>query len=509
MVFAAQRIRAVSPSANITFVSDKTSLADVDRRTLGALFNVLIRSDTAMPDIGRTESMGFRLQKLRGMVLTPYARTIYMDSDTFLCRSVDELFAVLRRVDVACAHGGRGNHSGASAGVLAYASTLASAALWKAWEAEYRSVMHVSRREQPSFQRALALATESHGLRIEKLALSYNCRNVRDCLPARLKDGQTAQCSIIHAHDFAESVTHWRNVENSDSRHKKRQYTSPCPMLSGGHRLIVILYPPSKRQLPWSEATVHALSALTLDNDFSLCDLRALGTVDDAKKGVNHCVAKSNRYSVVVTASFEPSAVNLEGAVTFAISRHPLARLRAVLDDLDLESRQSLELCVATPGAKNCFGIHKDLAPNADVAWFCAHSPQCSDKALRDDPEAAYATAIDNVRDNFLAVGVADAMWETAREFERALPSHFLRLATKLGSPRSRRGALPVELKRAFLAANDLDLRLYTSIHDNLKARKLKCPVDYVNPTDVKAHSRRLYGESTVPEKEALLRRVR
>lgn len=483
MVFAAQRIRAVSPSANITFVSDKTSLADVDRRTLGALFNMLIRSDAAMPDIGRTESMGFRLQKLRGMGLTPYARTIYMDSDTFLCRSVDELFAVLRRVDVACAHGGRGNHSGASAGVLAYASTPASAALWEAWEAEYRSIMHVSRREQPSFQRALALATESHDLRIEKLALSYNCRNVRDCEPARLKDGRTARCSIIHAHDFAESVTRWRNAETSDSRQARWQYTSPCPMLSGGHRIVLILSPPSMRRLPWSEATVHALGALTLDNDFSLCDLRALGTGEDARNGVKACVAKSNKYSVVVVASFEPSDENVEGAVALAVSRHPLARLRAVLDNVDVEIRRSLELCVSMPGANNCFGQRSDLAPNADVAWFCAQSPQCSDRALRDDPEAAFAAAADNIRDKFLAVGVADAMWESVREFERALPSHFLRLSTKFWLPRPRRASLSAELKRAFLAANDLDLRLYNYVQDRLKARKLKCPVDDVNPT--------------------------
>ena len=68
------------------------------------------------------DSQGFRLQKLRGGLASPYERTIFLDSDTRACKDPGAtLFPLLRNTDVACVWGGRGNHSGASAGVLAFA----------------------------------------------------------------------------------------------------------------------------------------------------------------------------------------------------------------------------------------------------------------------------------------------------------------------------------------------------------------------------------------------------
>ena len=83
-VFAAQSVRRADPTANITFVSDAATLRDAragaERRAqpwtrqpqVGAaksVFDVVIRAEAAMPDLDVHDSMGFRLQKLRGALV--------------------------------------------------------------------------------------------------------------------------------------------------------------------------------------------------------------------------------------------------------------------------------------------------------------------------------------------------------------------------------------------------------------------------------------------------------
>ena len=177
-VLSARSVRAVAPRANITFVSDAATLRDVGG-DLG-VFDVVIESTRLWPDIETHSSQGFRLQKLRGGLVSPYERTIFMDSDTFACKDPGEtLFPLLRGApDVAMVFGGRGNHTGASAGVLSFRKSAASDALWRAWEAIYRDIMHHTRREQPAFQKALKSAISSHGLLAHKLPMVYNCRDL-------------------------------------------------------------------------------------------------------------------------------------------------------------------------------------------------------------------------------------------------------------------------------------------------------------------------------------------
>ncbi|KAH8043455.1 hypothetical protein JL722_15214 [Aureococcus anophagefferens] len=56
-VFAATRLRAVSPGANITFVSDAATLRDVGNDL--DVFDVVLPAEAAMPDLGVHDSMGF------------------------------------------------------------------------------------------------------------------------------------------------------------------------------------------------------------------------------------------------------------------------------------------------------------------------------------------------------------------------------------------------------------------------------------------------------------------
>ena len=156
-VASARSLRRVAPHANITFVSDAATLRDVGPSL--QVFDVVIRAEKAFPDLDVHDSQGFRLQKLRGGLASPYERTIFLDSDTRACKDPGAtLFPLLRTTDVACVSGGRGNHSGASAGVLAFAKNARPNALWRHWEAVYRTVMQRTRREQPSFQVAVRKA---------------------------------------------------------------------------------------------------------------------------------------------------------------------------------------------------------------------------------------------------------------------------------------------------------------------------------------------------------------
>ena len=216
-VFAATQLREVSRGANMTLLSDAATLRDVG--SAASVFDVVLSAEVAMPDLDVHDSMGFRLQKLRGMLHSPYERTIYMDSDTFSCKSPEELFRVLERsaADMACVWGGRGNHSGASAGVLAYRKSAASDALWRAWERIYRDVMASTRREQPSFQKAVKEAVGGSGLGVVKLPMTYNCRNVRHCRAATLKDATRVDgCVVIRATQGCFNYTSTRVFERSD-----------------------------------------------------------------------------------------------------------------------------------------------------------------------------------------------------------------------------------------------------------------------------------------------------
>ena len=75
-VFAARSLRGVAPRANVTFVSDAATLRDVGDAVLRQTFDVVIRAEDAMPDLDVHDSMGFRLQKLRGALASPYCRRV-------------------------------------------------------------------------------------------------------------------------------------------------------------------------------------------------------------------------------------------------------------------------------------------------------------------------------------------------------------------------------------------------------------------------------------------------
>ena len=111
------------------------------------------RADSSVfTDIRKIEAPTFSSEdKVHAYAATPYARTLYLDTDTLLLGSVYEVFAVLERFDIACAHGPvRGTTSPEflndcplafaepNAGVIAYNRNAQTLEFFRLWAERYQ-----------------------------------------------------------------------------------------------------------------------------------------------------------------------------------------------------------------------------------------------------------------------------------------------------------------------------------------------------------------------------------
>jgi hypothetical protein len=89
--------------------------------------------------------------KIANMRRSPFERTLYLDSDTFVVDALDDVFGVLDRYDIAVAYTaeGRGPHDPAvpgaffelNTGVLAWRANERTAAFMRSWEETYLAWM--------------------------------------------------------------------------------------------------------------------------------------------------------------------------------------------------------------------------------------------------------------------------------------------------------------------------------------------------------------------------------
>ena len=126
------------------------------------LFDIQIK---APPDIG------VKPLKMWSLRRTPFKKTVYLDTDTFLVDTIEEVFTMLSRFDIAaavtpgwrvslCEHGGSTGHRGVpvcfpefNCGILAYNTNSRTDRLFADWAA-----LHADwggRRDQPAFRRTL------------------------------------------------------------------------------------------------------------------------------------------------------------------------------------------------------------------------------------------------------------------------------------------------------------------------------------------------------------------
>ena len=171
--FSARSARVAVPDVPITLVSDAASEDDVFSDTI-------ILADA---------QFGFE-DKIRGIALSPYTRTIFLDSDTYVAADIRDLFMLLDRFDVAAAHSvGRVNvpidgipyaFTEPNTGVLAFKRSDEWDALCEAWLAGYRrdrdNLDHAEGRKLAGDQVAFRELVYHSDLRLATLPPEYNCR---------------------------------------------------------------------------------------------------------------------------------------------------------------------------------------------------------------------------------------------------------------------------------------------------------------------------------------------
>ncbi|WP_424019004.1 hypothetical protein ACOZ4N_05905 [Halorientalis pallida] len=157
---SAETLRDAMPDVSVTLVTD----GDLE----SPLFDRVIRmSDPAYSYV----------DKITGMELSPYDRTVFLDTDVYVADAVDELFEMLDGVDIAAAvapnrdlnttnPGVPASFPEYNTGVLPY--TDAASDLLDEWKRLYQAD---HKHDQPAFREA---AYESD-LRIATLPREYNC----------------------------------------------------------------------------------------------------------------------------------------------------------------------------------------------------------------------------------------------------------------------------------------------------------------------------------------------
>lgn len=124
--------------------------------------------------------------KIGPLGASPFERTIFLDTDTHVCAPLDDLFAILDRVDLAAAHAPMrvtwpqpeipDAFPEINSGVLAWRKSDGTDGFFSAWECLYRE--HVAMTGQKDDQPALRKALFESDLRLGILPPEYNFRTV-------------------------------------------------------------------------------------------------------------------------------------------------------------------------------------------------------------------------------------------------------------------------------------------------------------------------------------------
>ena len=120
--------------------------------------------------------------KVQLLEKTPYDKTLYLDTDTFVTDNITELFTLLEKYDIAFAHnperaseeiqGVPDSFPEPNTGVIPYKKTDNVVQLFENWQKEYKNRNYNSHRDQPAFRKALYNTKVNFTI----LPSEYNCR---------------------------------------------------------------------------------------------------------------------------------------------------------------------------------------------------------------------------------------------------------------------------------------------------------------------------------------------
>lgn len=137
--------------------------------------------------------------KMAYLSKTPYEHTLFLDTDTYVCGDISELFLLLNQFDLALAHTpGRDQipyfnlgiptcYPEFNSGVILFNRQCIEEKLFSDWLRFYRDLRGVKNIDQPSLRKAVYYSK----LRVATLTPEYNCRLP---VPTYLKN----QVKIIH-----------------------------------------------------------------------------------------------------------------------------------------------------------------------------------------------------------------------------------------------------------------------------------------------------------------------
>jgi len=162
------------------------------------------------------------LDKMYPLVETPYEKTIFLDTDTYLCERVDELFEVLDRFDIAAAHppfrvqydiiGIPECFPEPNTGVIVFRKNEAAFDVLKRWPEEYKAQQASEKKphhDQHSFRAALYHSTA----RFLVLPHEYNFRSIGPNFA-----GKGSKVKIIHGRHASFEKVALRLNNNTDYR---------------------------------------------------------------------------------------------------------------------------------------------------------------------------------------------------------------------------------------------------------------------------------------------------
>jgi hypothetical protein len=148
-VLSANSVQAVMPGFPMTLFTDQTPPA--------GLFENVFAADPAHKG---------RVAKIRSMAASPYAETLFLDTDTFMCESCEDIFWPLQKYDIAVAHEVYRNEyrfesfpdsfPALNTGVVVFSRNTKTQAFFNMWEESYLNVFrHKQPADQPAFRHTL------------------------------------------------------------------------------------------------------------------------------------------------------------------------------------------------------------------------------------------------------------------------------------------------------------------------------------------------------------------
>lgn len=190
---SALRVRELMPSVALAIASD--------REPEGDLF------DHWFPIENATGSFA---DKIAPLAQTPFEETVFLDTDTYLCEPVPELFELLDRCDIALAHAPMrvtgsvpvpASFPECNSGVIAYKTNEQTKAMFADWQMFYAE--QLSSTGQSDDQPALRRALWESGIRLGVLPPEYNFRFVLPSFagrgPVKILHGRHPDMSALSA----------------------------------------------------------------------------------------------------------------------------------------------------------------------------------------------------------------------------------------------------------------------------------------------------------------------